>query len=133
MGSAPQAIVLADKLLEQLFEETKRVIREKEYAVHAIAGALLQRGELIGPELDEIFDAADLSNPEAAKPFVRKPVTLPRMSDLAKENGGLTQVTVVPAEGVAPAPGPGPMPGPGPTPGPTPIPQPGQLGERLVD
>jgi cell division protease FtsH len=131
MGAPPQALALADKLLELLYEETKRVIREKEYAVHAIAGALLQRGELIGPELDEIFDAADLSNPEAAKPFVRKPVTLPRMSDLAKENGGLTQVNVLPGGAVAPAPGPGPMPGP--IPQPTPIPSPGQLGALLVD
>jgi cell division protease FtsH len=84
-GAPPQVLALADRLLEQLYEETKRLIREKEYAVHAIAGALLQRGELIGPELDEIFDAADLSNPAMAAPFVRKPVVLPKLSDLAKE------------------------------------------------
>ena len=69
---------LADRLLDELFEETKRLIREKEYAVHAIAGALMQKGELIGQELDEIFDAADLSNPEAAKPFERRPIVLPK-------------------------------------------------------
>ena len=72
---------LADRLLDGLFSETKRLIREKEYAVHAIAGALIQRGELIGSELEEIFDAADLSNPEASKPFVRHPVVLPKMSE----------------------------------------------------
>ena len=72
---------LADRLLDGLFSETKRLIREKEYAVHAIAGALIQRGELIGTELEEIFDAADLSNPEASKPFVRQPVVLPKMSE----------------------------------------------------
>jgi len=96
MGAAPQVLSLADKLLEGLFEETKRLIREKEYAVHAIAGALLQRGELIGPELDEIFEAADLSNPEMAKEFVRRPVTLPKMSDLMKREELPPEVAVVP-------------------------------------
>jgi len=96
MGAAPQVLSLADKLLEGLFEETKRLIREKEYAVHAIAGALLQRGELIGPELDEIFEAADLSNPEMAKEFVRRPVTLPKMSDLMKKEEMPPEVAVVP-------------------------------------
>jgi hypothetical protein len=73
-GLPPHVLKLADSLLDQLFDETKRLMREKEYAVHAIAGALIQRGELIGPELDELFDAADLSNPEASKPFQRIPV-----------------------------------------------------------
>jgi ATP-dependent Zn protease len=72
---------LADRLLDELFAETKRLVREKEYAVHAIAGALIQRGELIGSELEEIFDAADLSNPEAARPFERHPVVLPKVSE----------------------------------------------------
>ena len=63
---------LADRLLDELNEETKRLVREKEYAVHAIAGALMQRSELIGTELEEIFDAADLSNPAAAAPFQRR-------------------------------------------------------------
>ena len=72
---------LADRLLDELYEETKRLMREKEYAIHAVAGALMQKGELIGQELEEIFDAADLSNPEAARPFVRKPVVLPKISE----------------------------------------------------
>jgi cell division protease FtsH len=72
---------LADRLLDELFAETKRLVREKEYAVHAIAGALIQRGELIGSELEEIFDAADLSNPEAAKPFQRHAVVLPKLAE----------------------------------------------------
>lgn len=72
---------LADKLLDELFDETKRLVREKEYAVHAIAGALMQKGELIGSELEEIFDAADLSNPEASKPFVRRIIKLPKVSE----------------------------------------------------
>ncbi|HEV8654632.1 MAG TPA: AAA family ATPase [Candidatus Limnocylindria bacterium] len=97
MGAPPQFLALADRLLEQLYEETKRLIREKEYAVHAIAGALLQRGELIGPELDEIFDAADISNPEMAAPFVRKPVVLPKMSELAHEEKQPMLAALVPA------------------------------------
>ena len=72
---------LADRLLDELFAETKRLVREKEYAVHAIAGALIQKGELIGSELEEIFDAADLSNPEAARPFERRPIVLPKVSE----------------------------------------------------
>jgi cell division protease FtsH len=72
---------LADKLLDELFEETKRLIREKEYAVHAIAGQLMQKGELIGTELEEIFDAADLANPDDNKPFVRRVIVLPKISE----------------------------------------------------
>ena len=41
----------------------------------------MQKGELIGSELDEIFEAADLSNPEAAKPFERRPIVLPKMNE----------------------------------------------------
>jgi len=78
----PGAVLrLADKLLDELFDETKRLIREKEYAVHAIAGALIQKGELIGTELEEIFDAADISNPELSKPFVRRVIVLPKIQD----------------------------------------------------
>ena len=84
-GAPPQVLTLADRLLEQLYDETKRLMREKEYAIHAVAGELIRRGELIGPELDEILAGADLSNAEAAKPFVRRPVVLPRLSDLMKE------------------------------------------------
>lgn len=110
-GTPPQVLALADKLLEGLYEETKRLIREKEYAVHAIAGALLQKGELIGPELDEIFDAADLSNPEAARPFVRRPVALPKMSELMKKEEQPPAVAVVPvAASELPAPQPPPTP-----------------------
>jgi cell division protease FtsH len=79
---------LADRLLDDLYEETKRLVKEKEYAVHAVAGALAQKGELIGPELEEIFEAADLSNPEAAKPFERKPIKLPKLGEDWGEKDG---------------------------------------------
>jgi hypothetical protein len=110
-GAPPQVLALADRLLEQLFDETKRLIQEKEYAVHAIAGSLLQRGELIGPELDEIFDAADLSNPAMAAPFVRKPVVLPKLSELAKDEKTSPLALLQPvATGAEPIPVPQPQP-----------------------
>src|SRR5262245_57781974 len=72
---------MADALLETLMEETKRLIQEKAYAVHAVAAALIEHGELIGTELEEVFRAADAANPEAAKPFERQLFTLPRLFD----------------------------------------------------
>jgi hypothetical protein len=36
---------MADALLDLLMEETKRLIREKEYVVHAVAAALMEKGE----------------------------------------------------------------------------------------
>jgi hypothetical protein len=76
--------------LEELYGDTKRLMREKEYAVHAVAQALLQKGELIGPELEEIFVFADEANPEKAAPFQRKPVELPKLFDEVPHNGALT-------------------------------------------
>jgi cell division protease FtsH len=69
---------MADSLLEILMAETKRLISEKVHAVHAVAMALLEHGELIGPELEQVFREADARHPEAAGPFERKLVTLPR-------------------------------------------------------
>ncbi|MGH2492262.1 MAG: AAA family ATPase [Candidatus Limnocylindria bacterium] len=93
---------LADRLLDDLFEETKRLIREKEYAVHAVAGALAQKGELIGPELEEIFEAADLSNPEMAKPFQRKLIALPKTDeDWGEKSGDVAQAVIAAAAGPA--------------------------------
>jgi cell division protease FtsH len=94
-GLPPHVMKLADSLLDQLFEETKRLMKEKEYAVHAIAGALVQRGELIGPELDELFVAADLSNPEASKPFQREPVKFEKVDMMdSKIDGNVTAAPV---------------------------------------
>jgi hypothetical protein len=70
-------------------------MKEKEYAVHAIAGALVQRGELIGPELDELFVAADLSNPEASKPFQREAVKFEKVDMMdSKIDGNVTAAPV---------------------------------------
>jgi cell division protease FtsH len=118
VGGYPEAVlVMVDNMLQQLFEETKRLIREKEYAVHAVAGALIQREELIGAELDEIFKYADEANPEKAAPFVRKPLVLPTMEQLMKNgaNGHVSNVTF-PGAGQPGVPGQPPVPGPVPVP-----------------
>jgi cell division protease FtsH len=70
---------MADALLETLMEETKRLVREKAYAVHAVAAALMEHGELIGTELETVFARADAANVLAARPFERKLFTLPRL------------------------------------------------------
>jgi cell division protease FtsH len=93
---------LADRLLDELFAETKRLVREKEYAVHAIAGALMQRGELIGSELEEIFEAADISNPNASKPFQRRPIVLPKMAEDWAERGDPASAAVAAAAAAGP-------------------------------
>jgi len=85
MGPNPVVLHLADLLLDQLYDETKRLIHEKEYAVHAVAQTLLEKGELIGPELDEVFLAADAANPDKSAPFERKPVALPKVEDWEKQ------------------------------------------------
>ena len=43
------------------------------------SGALIERGELIGDELEEVFEAADAANPDAAAPFERRLFTLPKL------------------------------------------------------
>jgi hypothetical protein len=79
MGQVPEPVLrVADRLLDLLFEETKRLIKEKEFAVHALASALLEKGELIGSELDTVFEHAELAHPESAGPFERRPITLPK-------------------------------------------------------
>jgi cell division protease FtsH len=92
---------MADMLLEVLMTETKRLVREKEYAVHAVAAALVEHGELIGEELDEVFRAADEANTAAAHPFKRQLVVLPRMFIEPETAAGGTWPTE--AEGVAAA------------------------------
>jgi ATP-dependent Zn protease len=76
---------MADALLDLLMAETKRLVREKEYAVHAVAAALLEKEELIGHDLEEVFAAADAANPEVGVPFERKLISLPKL--FAEPNG----------------------------------------------
>ena len=93
---------MADSLLQTLMVETKRLIHEKDYAVHAVAAALIEHGELIGTELEAVFADADAANPERAHPFERQVFTLPR---LFQEDGGAAAAgaTSWPAEGTGTA------------------------------
>jgi cell division protease FtsH len=70
---------MADSLLATLMEETKRLVKEKEFAVHAVATALMERGELIGSELEVVYAEAEEKSKGLAKPFERKLFALPRM------------------------------------------------------
>jgi len=119
-GYPPAVLVLVDKMLQELYEETKRLILEKEYAVHAVANSLIERQELIGSELDEIFRYADEAHPEKAAPFVRKPLVLPTMDEIMRNGNGHMPLLAIPETPAQPVPGQPPGP-PGP-PGPVPVP-----------
>ena len=56
-------LVGAHELLDQLYEETERLLREKEPAVHYLAKALIERDELIGEELEEVFAEIEAAHP----------------------------------------------------------------------
>jgi hypothetical protein len=85
----PPVVRMADALLEMLMAETKRLLTEKDYAVHALAAALIERQELLADELDEVFARADWANPTKAAPFQRKLVTLPKLfQDPSQATGG---------------------------------------------
>ncbi|HXG40666.1 MAG TPA: AAA family ATPase, partial [Candidatus Limnocylindrales bacterium] len=86
MSGVPEPVLrLADELLAELYEETKRLVRAKEHAVHAVAEALIERDELIGDELEAVFAAADAAHPDRAQPFERSPVVLPRLFERTKD------------------------------------------------
>jgi cell division protease FtsH len=76
-GSPPPMPVMAsaNEMLDQLYEETERLLREKEPAVHYLAKALIERDELIGTELEEVFAEIEARFPYLRRPFERKLVT----------------------------------------------------------
>ncbi len=79
MGGVPEPLMrVADKMLDQLYAETRRLVRDKGPVVHAVANALLEKQELIGEELDEIYAAVEEAHPECRTPFVRRPLDLPK-------------------------------------------------------
>jgi cell division protease FtsH len=65
-------LVAAHELLDQLYEETERLLREKEPAIHHLAEALIARDELIGDELEEVFAEVEATHPELLTTFERK-------------------------------------------------------------
>ena len=65
-------LVAAHELLDQLYEETERLLHEKEPAIHHLAEALIARDELIGDELEEVFAEVEAAHPELLATFERK-------------------------------------------------------------
>jgi cell division protease FtsH len=65
-------LVAAHELLDQLYEETDRLLHEKEPAIHYLAEALIARDELIGDELEEVFAEVEAAHPELLATFERK-------------------------------------------------------------
>ncbi len=74
----------AHELLDQLYDETDRLLHEKEPAIHHLANALIERDELIGDELEEVFAAVEAAHPELLKTFERK---ILRFREFAPEHG----------------------------------------------
>jgi cell division protease FtsH len=64
--------VAAHELLDDLYAETDRLLREKEPALHHLARALIERDELIGDELEEVFAEVERAHPELKNKFERK-------------------------------------------------------------
>ena len=74
MNEPPIGPVLAasHELLDQLYEETERLLRAKEPAIHHLAKALIERDELIGDELEAVFAEVEAAHPELLEPFERQ-------------------------------------------------------------
>lgn len=96
MGGMPEPVLrVADHLLDQLYADTRRLVREKAHAVHAVANGLLEHGELIGEELDQIYAMVEEAHPEMTEPFVRKPIELTKPFD---EKWRRSDPVAIPAE-----------------------------------
>ena len=65
-------LVAAHELLDQLYEETVRLLREKEPALHHLAKALIERDEIIGTDLEDVFADIEERRPELMRPFERR-------------------------------------------------------------
>jgi hypothetical protein len=65
-------LVATHELLDQLYAETERLLREKESALHHLAKALVERHELIGDELEAVFAEAEAADPSLREPFQRQ-------------------------------------------------------------
>ncbi len=81
-------LVAAHELLDQLYEETERLLREKEPAIHHLAKALIDRDELIGEELEEVFAEVEAANPKLTEKFERKVDPVPGVRAAAAGNPG---------------------------------------------
>ena len=74
LGELPPApfTTAAHELLDQLYAETERLVLQKMTAVHYVARALIERDELIGEELEEVFQEAESVDPTLTQPYERK-------------------------------------------------------------
>jgi cell division protease FtsH len=68
-------LVAAHELLDQLYEETVRLLREREPALHHLAKALIERDEIIGQDLEDVFAEVEERHPELKRPYERKLIT----------------------------------------------------------
>lgn len=73
-GQFPPApfVVAAHEMLDDLYAETERLLREKEPAIHHLAKALIERDELIGDELEEVFAEVERAHPGLKDKYERK-------------------------------------------------------------
>jgi ATP-dependent Zn protease len=94
-------IVGAHDLLDQLYLETERLLRDKEPAIHHLAKALIERDELIGDELEAVFAEIEAQHPGLLAPFERKVV---RFRPFAPhDRNALEEWTPPGSEGATPA------------------------------
>ena len=68
----PPFVTAANELLDQLYAETERLVLQKMTAIHYVAKALIERDELIGDELEEVFLEAESMDPSLVRPYERK-------------------------------------------------------------
>ncbi len=116
-------LVAANELLDQLYAETERLVLQKMTAIHYVARALIERDELIGDELEQVFLEAEAVDPTLTQPFERKVLQFRQFMPTppAREAGewqpaGAAAAASTPAASVLPEPGIGPLGGaePGP-------------------
>jgi cell division protease FtsH len=79
-------MVAAHEMLDELYEETERLLREKEPALHHLAKALIERDELIGDELEAVFAEVEASHPELLETFQRKILKFRNFAPMPKED-----------------------------------------------
>jgi cell division protease FtsH len=89
-------VVAAHEMLDDLYAETERLLREKEPAIHHLAKALIERDELIGEELEEVFAEVERAHPELLEKFERKIIPF---RDFAPPERAIGEGWVPPASG----------------------------------
>jgi cell division protease FtsH len=81
-------VVAAHEMLDDLYAETERLLREKEPAIHHLALALIERDELIGDDLEAVFAEVEESHPELKDKFERKIIPFRDFAPPERQPGG---------------------------------------------